>query len=79
MKPKSQTFYSWLRLQRQRTDRIGDLARYAAKNPSFPRQARERRHVRAFLECEGAKPEQLAVLETAWAAYKGKTAQEALS
>jgi uncharacterized protein YozE (UPF0346 family) len=73
---KRQSFYSFLRAHRDRPDRVGDLARFAAKNPSWPKQAHELRHVRAFLECEGARGEQINVLEAAWAEFRGLT-QEA--
>jgi uncharacterized protein YozE (UPF0346 family) len=67
-------FYSYLLRQKARDDRIGALAQYAIHCPAWPRQARELRHVRAYLQSERASPENLAVLESAWLEYKGVTA-----
>jgi uncharacterized protein YozE (UPF0346 family) len=65
-------FYSWLRAQREREDRVSDLARFAIHDPLFPRQVRKLRHAEEYLHLLKASPENLQVLREAWTQYEAR-------
>lgn len=53
-KPKKGTFYAWLTEQQKRRGAIGDLAKDAARDRTFPMTTSSRPKLRAYLRSEGA-------------------------
>lgn len=63
------TFTAWLKRQRKRDDRVGDLARDVARDPRWP-PARTRLGFRRYLENRDAGVNALNAFEEAWAGWE---------
>ena len=63
------TFPNWLSLQTERQDPIGDLARDAAADHSWPRSAKTVESYERYLAQRGADPNAIIALFHAWAEY----------
>jgi hypothetical protein len=60
-------FPDWLAQQTRRRDAVGDLARDARRDRTWPRRGKiSRARLRAHLEASDAIPGALAALDTAW-------------
>lgn len=66
-------FYQWLTTHRDRADPVGDIARDATADHTFPRGADD---LRSFLAHIGTYQPAREALRHAWAAYKTETAPE---
>jgi hypothetical protein len=61
------TFVEWLARQTRRRDAVGDLARDARRDPTWPPPGKvSRARLRAHLEQQDAIPEALDALDAAW-------------
>lgn len=70
------TFWQWLRQQKKRNDRIGDLARDAVVDSTFPRRARRRETLKIYLESCNACAGAIEALDAAFQQFRVDT-QEA--
>jgi len=70
MKTKTKTFLQWVQTQRDREDRMGDLARDVADDRGYPtgRRGRQAWHTHLAVRC--ACPEALEALDEAWNEYE---------
>lgn len=59
------TFWNWLAMQRDRTDVVGDFARDARKDPSWPSRASGYDTLEMYLETQGATESALEVFAEA--------------
>lgn len=66
------TFTEWLHLgkQQQRYDPIGDIARDATQDPTWPRSATTLSEYKLYLRSVGACAAAMNALKRAWVAYK---------
>jgi hypothetical protein len=67
--PRPTTFTGWLKLQGDRDDPIGDLARDVALDPRWPLRAKTVEAYERYLARRGADPDAIAALFDAWAEY----------
>jgi len=65
-------FYNWLKRQKTRNDPIGDLARDAIIEGSFPQKIESVRELHVYLSDKRACTEAHSALDEAWNEYKGK-------
>ncbi len=70
------TFTAWLRRQRSRHDPVGDLARDAGEDGTWPR-ARSREALESYLAALGASDGAIAALDRAWLEYEAAVSEEA--
>ena len=63
------TFTNWLRLQIDRQDPIGDLARGAAEDRMWPRSGKTVEGYERYLALRGTDPTVITALFDAWAEY----------
>lgn len=70
-KIRAATFYGWLMRQRQRDDPVGDLARDAKLDSTFPRAAQTHNGVLRHLEEYGASYPAQEAFERAWKEWEG--------
>lgn len=72
-KPQYSNFWSWLQAQKDRQDRIGDLARDAISDTARPPDDSDYKVWREHLEDMNASQAALETLRIAWRAYKSAT------
>jgi len=67
-------FYRWLTAQAGRGDVIGDLAKDAMSDGSFPVEAKTRKEIEAHLRMKRACFEAIDALHEAWKEFKNNAA-----
>jgi uncharacterized protein YozE (UPF0346 family) len=63
------TFYYWLLPQKERPDRIGDIARDIVGDSDFPRESNQYEEIRSYLNAQGACADAIECLKDAWLEY----------
>jgi uncharacterized protein YozE (UPF0346 family) len=63
------TFYHWLLSQIERPDRIGDVARDAADDTTFPRESNQYEEMKSYLKTQRACSAAIESLKEAWLEY----------
>lgn len=67
------TFYRWMIRNYLRTDdRIGDLARDAKADPTFPKKCKTKRKIYKYLESVDACSACIETFEIAWGLYSNE-------
>jgi uncharacterized protein YozE (UPF0346 family) len=66
------SFTHWLHGQTERPGPVGDLARDAAADSSFPLSAKTVESYERYLAARGADPNAIAALFDAWAEYQAE-------
>jgi CRP-like cAMP-binding protein len=67
--PETESFYDWLVQRLGWGDLVGELARYASDDPSWPRSADSVEAIRDYMELRGAEASLMRALNAAWRAW----------
>ncbi|MCL2139363.1 MAG: sterile alpha motif-like domain-containing protein [Treponema sp.] len=59
-------FYQWLKKQKERPDQVGDLARDALLDDTFPKEANTQKRLMSYFEKRKASDLAIASLQLAW-------------
>lgn len=60
------SFYGWLKKQKRRPDRVGDLARDALIDETFPKRTNTLKRLKTYLESQTSYEPGFETLEIAW-------------
>jgi uncharacterized protein YozE (UPF0346 family) len=69
------TFWQYVQQQKDRPDHIGDFARDAVCDSTYPRRVKDRERLRHYLEFQGACREALTAFERAYREWLRVTKQ----